>query len=49
MRTLVSVELVDVAPVGEEPAYPDATAGLRSLARHFDADPDEVTAMAEAR
>lgn len=47
MRTLVNVQLVDVAPVGEEPAYPDATAGLRSLAQRFDADLDEVRSLAQ--
>ena len=47
MRTLHEVQLVDVAPV-LDPAYPDATAGLRSLAAHFDADPDEVRSMAAA-
>jgi uncharacterized protein len=46
LRTLLSVQLVDVAPTAQ-PAYPDATAGLRSLARHFDADIEEVKAMAE--
>lgn len=46
MRTLTKVELVDVAPV-VSPAYPDATAGLRSLADRFDADLDEVRKMAE--
>jgi hypothetical protein len=46
-RTLLSVPLVDVAPVNS-PAYPDTTAGLRSLAAHFDADLDEVRALAEA-
>lgn len=45
LRTLHEVQLVDVAPV-LDPAYPDATAGLRSLAAHFDADPDEVRVMA---
>jgi HK97 family phage prohead protease len=45
MRTLHEVQLVDVAPV-LDPAYPDATAGLRSLAAHFDADVDEVRSMA---
>ena len=47
MRTLHEVQLVDVAPV-LDPAYPDATAGLRSLASRFDADLDEVRTMAEA-
>lgn len=45
LRTLVSVELVDVAPV-VTPAYPDATAGLRSLALRADADYGEVTKLA---
>lgn len=46
MRTLVKGQLVDVAPV-DDPAYPDATAGLRSLANHFDADFEEVRQMAQ--
>jgi HK97 family phage prohead protease len=37
--------LVDVAPV-VSPAYPDATAGLRSLAEHRGLDLDTVTAAA---
>jgi hypothetical protein len=48
MRTLLSVELVDVAPV-LDPAYPDATAGaraldgaVRSLSQWVQAEPDEV-------
>jgi hypothetical protein len=48
MRTLLSVELVDVAPV-LDPAYPDATAGaramdgaIRSLSMWVQAEPDEV-------
>lgn len=45
-RSLISVELVDVAPV-VSPAYTDTTAGLSSLARKFDADLDEVRSMAE--
>ena len=45
LRTLVDVDLVDVAPV-VTPAYPDASAGLRSLARRFDASEDEVRSMA---
>lgn len=44
-RTLLSVELVDVAPV-VTPAYPDTTAGLRSLAQKFDASFDEVRKLA---
>ena len=47
MRTLHEVQLVDVAPV-LDPAYPDATAGLRSLAAHFEADLEEVRSMAAA-
>ena len=47
MRTLHGVELVDVAPV-LDPAYPDATAGLRSLARAMSASFDEVRTMAQA-
>ena len=47
MRTLHEVQLVDVAPV-LDPAYPDATAGLRSLAAAMDADLTEVRKMAEA-
>jgi HK97 family phage prohead protease len=45
MRTLVKVRLVDVAPVNT-PAYPDSTAGLRSLANHVGADLEEVRALA---
>lgn len=48
MRTLHSVELIDVAPV-LTPAYPDATAGVRALAgaveslsQWVQAEPDEV-------
>jgi uncharacterized protein len=48
MRTLLNVQLVDVAPV-LDPAYPDATAGARalngaveSLANWVQADPEEV-------
>jgi HK97 family phage prohead protease len=47
MRTLIKVQLVDVAPV-DDPAYPDATAGLRSLAQRFGADLDDVRGLAEA-
>ncbi|MGP4084170.1 HK97 family phage prohead protease [Streptomyces sp. KR55] len=45
MRTLLRVQLVDVAPVNI-PAYPDSSAGLRSLARHVGADLEEVRSMA---
>lgn len=47
MRTLHEVQLVDVAPV-LEPAYPDTTAGLRSLATHFETTAEEIRSMAEA-
>lgn len=47
LRTLLNVQLVDVAPV-VSPAYPDATAGLRSLAERFDADLEEVRSLAKA-
>jgi hypothetical protein len=40
-RTLLSVDLMDVAPVNM-PAYPDTTSAVRSLARHKDADEAEV-------
>jgi HK97 family phage prohead protease len=46
MRTLNEVELVDVAPV-LDPAYPDATAGLRSLAMAMDAPFEEVVGLAQ--
>jgi HK97 family phage prohead protease len=45
-RTLLKVQLVDVAPVNV-PAYPDTSAGLRSLAAKFDADISEVRDLAE--
>ena len=45
MRTLLDVTLVDVAPV-VSPAYTDTSVGLESLARHFDADPEEIRSMA---
>jgi HK97 family phage prohead protease len=47
LRTLLSVQLVDVAPVNT-PAYLDSTAGLRSLAAKFDADLEEVRSLADA-
>jgi uncharacterized protein len=54
MRSLHSVELVDVAPV-MDPAYRDTSAMARnisgaveSLARWVDADPNEVRSMMEA-
>lgn len=45
MRTLLNVQLVDVAPV-VTPAYPDATAGLRSLAEHKGEDFEEIRKLA---
>jgi HK97 family phage prohead protease len=45
-RTLYSGLLKDVAPCVNA-AYPDATAGLRSLAFRFDADLEEVRSLAE--
>lgn len=48
LRTVHSAQLVDVAPV-VTPAYADTTAGLRSLAEHFDADYEEVRSLAETR
>ena len=47
LRTLHDVELVDVAPVLDA-AYPDATAGLRSLAAAMSAPLEEVRSMAAA-
>lgn len=47
MRTLLSGKLVDVAPVNV-PAYDDTSVGLRSLARKFEADVEEVRALAAA-
>lgn len=45
MRTLLAGHLIDVAPVNV-PAYDDTSVGLRSLAKKFDADPEEVRALA---
>lgn len=41
MRTLLDVQLVDVAPV-VSPAYLDTTSGMRSLASHLDRGADEI-------
>jgi len=41
LRTLVTVQLVDVAPVNS-PAYLDTSTGVRSLAARIDVDPDDV-------
>lgn len=46
VRTLLNVQLVDVAPV-TTPAYPDASVGLRSLAEAKDADYEEVRNLAK--
>jgi len=46
VRTLMSGRLIDVAPV-VDPAYADATVGLRSLARFVGAPMEDVTARAE--
>ncbi|MET9086157.1 HK97 family phage prohead protease [Streptomyces sp. NPDC004237] len=46
LRRLTAVQLVDVAPVNS-PAYVDTSAGLRSLAAKFNADLEEVRAMAK--
>lgn len=45
LRTLISGRLHDVAPVNT-PAYEDTSVGLRSLAKKFHADPEEVRKMA---
>lgn len=45
MRTLLSVELHDVAPVNV-PAYNDTSSAVRSLAKHMDADVEEVRRLA---
>lgn len=47
LRTLKTVQLVDVAPV-VSPAYRDTTTGLRSLADRFELDLDETRKAAEA-
>lgn len=47
MRTVLKAQLIDVAPV-INPAYPDATAGLRSLAERFEVDFEEVRNLAKA-
>lgn len=44
-RTLLSVELVDVAPVNV-PAYTDTTSAVRSLAKRMHTDVDEVRKLA---
>lgn len=47
LRRLVSVQLVDVAPVNM-PAYTDSSAGLRSLAERKQISIDEVRALAKS-
>lgn len=44
-RSLISGQLIDVASVNT-PAYLDTSAGLRSLARKFEADLEEVRGLA---
>ncbi len=46
-RSLVSGQLVDVAPVNR-PAYLDTSTGLRSLAKKFEADFEEVRSLAQS-
>ena len=46
VRMLLSARLIDVAPV-TNPAYPDATVGLRSLARHMDVPIEDVMERAQ--
>lgn len=41
LRTLLNVQLVDVAPVNT-PAYLDTSTGIRSLAQRIDVDPEDV-------
>jgi uncharacterized protein len=48
LRTLVSGLITEVAPC-PQPAYPDATCALRSLARTMSAPYDEVVELAEQR
>lgn len=55
LRTLLSMEVIDVAPV-TTPAYPDATSSLRSvdgavlsLAARFDADPTEIRSLLDTK
>ncbi len=46
LRTLLGVQLVDVAPV-TNPAYRDTTTGLRSLADHLHLEIDQVREAAD--
>jgi HK97 family phage prohead protease len=47
LRTILSAQLVDVAPV-VSPAYTDTTAALRRLAERVDTELEEVRAAAQA-
>lgn len=47
LRTLVSGQLIDVAPVAI-PAYRNSTVAMRSLARHKSAPVEDVVALAES-
>jgi HK97 family phage prohead protease len=46
LRSLVAVQLVDVAPV-VDPAYPDASAAIRSLADQMGVEESEVRKLAD--
>ena len=46
VRTLLSVQLVDVAPVNT-PAYLDTSSAVRSLAHQINADPEDIPALLE--
>ena len=46
LRTLISGRLIDVAPVCE-PAYPDSTVGLRSLAKHLGVPYEDVAKLSK--
>lgn len=45
-RTLLSLDLIDVAPVNA-PAYLDTSTAVRSLAKHVEADEQEVRQLAK--
>ena len=46
LRTLLAVQLVDVAPVNT-PAYLDTSSAVRSLAHVINADPEDIPALVE--
>jgi HK97 family phage prohead protease len=48
LRSLVSGQLIDVAPLGMQEAYVDTSASMRSLAERFDAGLEEVRSLAES-